>query len=148
MDSGAMGSSNGTAAAMPLMSMSTMMMTFFISNMTPLYSASWAPTNDAQYAGTCIFLIVFAAIFRGLIAYKSVLEQRWAKAELRRRRITVVTSVDEKDVSQDGLLGFVGTRPWRISVDGPRACMDTVIVGKFCDRVAVRTRIFLVSMLT
>ena len=125
-----MGSSSGMAG-MPSMSMSTMMMTFFTSNMTPLYSTSWAPTNDAQYAGACIFLVVFAAIFRGLIAYKSVLEQRWAKAELTRRRITVVTNVEEKGVSQDGLLGFVGIRPWRLSVDGPRACMDTVIVGKF-----------------
>ncbi|MCJ1355183.1 MAG: hypothetical protein MMC33_005174 [Icmadophila ericetorum] len=123
-----MGTSSSNMTAMPLMSMSTMMMTFFTSNMTPIYSASWAPTNTAQYAGTCIFFVIFSAIFRGLISFKSILEQRWAKAESRRRQIILSTNIQEKNAVQEGM-GVVGARPWRISVDGSRACMDTVIVG-------------------
>lgn len=50
--------------------MSGMTMTFFIGSSTPLFTDSWTPTTLGQYAGTCIFLIVFAAIFRALLALR------------------------------------------------------------------------------
>ncbi|KAJ4299998.1 hypothetical protein N0V90_005246 [Kalmusia sp. IMI 367209] len=48
----------------------TMAMTFFTSTTTPLFSSAWTPTSTGQYAGTCIFLIAFAAIFRALLAIR------------------------------------------------------------------------------
>jgi hypothetical protein len=42
----------------------------------------WMPMSSSAYAGTCIFLILLAVIFRFLIAFKSVLENRWIDAEL------------------------------------------------------------------
>ena len=56
----------------------SMMMTmmFTISARTPLYSESWTPTTDGQYAGTCIFLIALAVIERFLLALRPILESR------------------------------------------------------------------------
>ncbi|KAF2170464.1 hypothetical protein M409DRAFT_64196 [Zasmidium cellare ATCC 36951] len=47
-----------------------MAMTFFTATNTPLFSFSWIPDTTGQYAGTCIFLIVLAAIFRALLAMR------------------------------------------------------------------------------
>lgn len=52
------------------MGMDSMAMVFFTSSSTPLYSWTWAPDTTGQYAGTCIFLIAFAAIFRALLAVR------------------------------------------------------------------------------
>ncbi|MCJ1476541.1 hypothetical protein MMC13_005207 [Lambiella insularis] len=134
-----------------LMPMSSMAMTFFASDSTPLYSLSWTPASTGAYAGTCIFLIVLASLFRGLLAAKAALEQRWLDAALRRHYVSVVgrpslkqrlaaegdkqqlvlsaNGVEEevlvlerKQTSHEG-------KPWRVSEDGPRAVADTVIVG-------------------
>jgi hypothetical protein len=35
---------------------------------TALYSAGWTPSNTGTYAATCIFLVVLATLFRGLLA--------------------------------------------------------------------------------
>ncbi|KAL3418480.1 low affinity copper transporter [Phlyctema vagabunda] len=53
-----------------MMGMDSMAMTFFTSSTTPLYSMAWTPSTDGQYAGTCIFLIAFAAVFRALLAVR------------------------------------------------------------------------------
>jgi copper transporter 1 len=53
-----------------MMNMNMMAMTFFTSTTTPLFSTSWTPASTGQYAGTCIFLIAFATIFRALIAVR------------------------------------------------------------------------------
>ncbi|KAL3461021.1 Ctr copper transporter family-domain-containing protein [Aspergillus heterothallicus] len=58
------------------MSMSDMSMTFFTSYKTLLFSDSWSPTTQGQYAGTCIFLIVLALILRFMIALRPILERR------------------------------------------------------------------------
>lgn len=47
-----------------------MAMTFFAASTTPLFAAAWTPRTAAQYAGTCIFLIAFAAVFRALLAVR------------------------------------------------------------------------------
>ncbi|PVH95906.1 hypothetical protein DM02DRAFT_645064 [Periconia macrospinosa] len=47
-----------------------MPMTFSISTTTPLFTTSWTPTSTGQYAGTCIFLIVFAAMYRALLSVR------------------------------------------------------------------------------
>ncbi|ETN44397.1 uncharacterized protein HMPREF1541_10577, partial [Cyphellophora europaea CBS 101466] len=58
------------SSSTPLMGMSSMAMVFFTSIHTPLYSSAWTPSNAGQYAGTCIFLITLAAIFRALLAIR------------------------------------------------------------------------------
>ncbi|TVY39310.1 hypothetical protein LSUB1_G003624 [Lachnellula subtilissima] len=144
MDDMDMSSSNDTT-----MSMSMMSMTFFTSTTTPVYSAMWAPTTTGQYAGTCIFLIVLATIFRGLLAVKAWKETAWMDAEFNRRYVTVAgreplpkrisSDSDSKTMvlSENGVEEDVvvvkkrnmGTRPWRITTDPVRAVMDTVIAG-------------------
>ncbi|EXJ56248.1 uncharacterized protein A1O5_12704 [Cladophialophora psammophila CBS 110553] len=53
-----------------MMGMDDMRMTFFFSSTTPPFSTNWTPNTTGQYAGTCIFLIAFAAVFRALLAVR------------------------------------------------------------------------------
>ena len=64
-----------------------MMMVFQNEMATPIYSEMWTPTTTAGYAGTCIFLIFFAALLRSLLALKWFVEQRWLDQELKRRYV-------------------------------------------------------------
>ncbi|OKL60879.1 hypothetical protein UA08_03734 [Talaromyces atroroseus] len=66
--------SSAMSGSMDMDAMSSMAMTFFTSARTPLYSTTWTPINDGQYAGTCIFLIVLAAILRFILALRPILE--------------------------------------------------------------------------
>lgn len=131
------------------MDMSMMSMSFFASYMTPVYSAMWAPTTVGQYAGICIFLIMLAAIFRGLLAVKAWKETAWLDAEFNRRYVTVAGKLPkserissdldakrmiltENGVEEDVMVvkkRSMGIRPWRITTDPVRACMDTIIAG-------------------
>jgi hypothetical protein len=117
---------------------------------TPLYSNSWTPTSAGSYAGTCIFLIALAAILRGLIAFKAIVEQRWI-AQARNRRYVVVkgktteagkidNDPDAKDASLITAQGVEepvkvvrayarGAVPFRLSVDVPRAAIVLVVAG-------------------
>ncbi|KAF2404740.1 hypothetical protein EJ06DRAFT_470308 [Trichodelitschia bisporula] len=133
------------------MDASDMKMTFFTSPHTPLYSQHWTPNSTGSYAGTCIFLIALAGIFRALLVYKHILEKRWIDKAWDRRFVVVAdkASVAEKArastepnvktalLTANGVEEEVkvvhrpvhGVVPWRWSVDGPRACVVTVIVG-------------------
>ncbi|KAE9380166.1 hypothetical protein N431DRAFT_323607 [Stipitochalara longipes BDJ] len=126
-----------------------MSMTFFTSTMTPIYSAMWSPTSTGQYAGTCIFLIILATIFRGLLAVKAWKETAWLDAEFNRRYVTVAGKLPkaeriasdsdskrmiltENGVEEDVIVvkkRSMGVRPWRITTDPIRAVMDTVLAG-------------------
>jgi hypothetical protein len=123
---------------------------FMNSHTTPLYSASWTPNSAGSYAGTCIFLIVLASILRGLIAGKSIVEQRWL-AQARNRRYVVVKGktteagrIDrDPDAKEASLITAQGVEepvkvvrahqrgavPFRLSVDVPRAAIVFVIAG-------------------
>ncbi|KAH8654668.1 Ctr copper transporter [Ilyonectria robusta] len=100
-----------------------------------------------NYAGTCLFLIVLGVIARSLVAVKSVLERRWIDADLNSRYVVVKTNPNN-DVSSDaesskGILTengiekdvmvvrrhMKGAPTWRITIDGPRAAIDTAIAG-------------------
>lgn len=129
---------------------STMMATeFFNSETTPLYSSGWTPSGTGSYAGTCIFLIVLAILFRSLFAVKHLLEARWADQAYQRRFVVVV---DKQPISEQyqsdadsktGVLTANGVeenvkvvqkptytvQPWRFSVDLPRAGLVTLIAG-------------------
>lgn len=142
-----MGTSTGTNTT----SDSAMMMStsLFFSSTTPLYSTMWTPTTPGQFAGTCIFLVVLAITFRGLLAAKAWKEAAWINAEFNRRYVTVVDRASKAEsiasdsnsekmvLSANGREENVmvvkrkssGARPWRISVDPVRAVIDTVIAG-------------------
>ena len=133
----------------PATSMSAMQIVFFTSTNTPLYSASWTPSGTGQYAGTCIFLIILASIFRALFALRAVQERKWQKMESRRRYVIVAVEEQEKkrrsreeeskmsgscENSDEASMEVPkkevsGVRPWRTSQDIPRACLDVVIAG-------------------
>ena len=141
-----MSSSNSNAATMP---MSNMQIVFYTSTTTPLYSTSWMPSRTGQYAGTCIFLIILATIFRVLFALRAVQERRWQLMESRRRYIIAGAEEKEKksrlsanesktsvssEKSNQGTMAALerkvsDVRPWRTTQDVPRACLDVVIAG-------------------
>lgn len=123
---------------------------FFTSTSTALYSSQWQPTSTGSYVGTCIFLILLAAILRFLFAGKHWLERRWKEQTLARRYIKVrgiPTEAESIDASKDGNYGTLVTArgveervkvvttqvrpvmPWRLSVDLPRALYVTVTAG-------------------
>ncbi|KAK4237840.1 Ctr copper transporter family-domain-containing protein [Achaetomium macrosporum] len=133
------------------MSSSPLMMSVFQNSMsTSLFSSRWTPNSTGTYAGTCIFLIVLAVIFRGLLAFKSWQETKWLDRELNRRYVVVngkgplaenlsrdslakgAMVLSENGVEENVLLVRRRTpcaRPWRLSVDPLRAVIDTVIAG-------------------
>jgi len=118
---------------------------------TPLYSERWTPSTAGTYAATCIFLILLAALFRGLLAAKWWQENRWLDRELNRRYVVVNGKAPlAENLSRDSLAKHAnmvlsengieenvvvvkkrtfGARPWRLSVDPVRAVIDTVIAG-------------------
>ncbi|KAK3991150.1 Ctr copper transporter family-domain-containing protein [Cladorrhinum sp. PSN332] len=138
---GAHGSSGGHSASM--------MSIFQTSMATSLYSEKWTPTTAGAYAGTCIFLIVLAIIFRALLAAKAWQEQRWLDKELNRRFVVVngkaplAQTLSENSLAKTAVLSENGLeenvmvvkrhtsfkRPWRLSVDPLRAVIDTVIAA-------------------
>jgi copper transporter 1 len=137
------------AAAGIQMEASEMLMAFFNSQYTPLYSKGWAPQGKAGYAGTCIFLLLLAIIYRSLFAFKHILEARWSQQAYNRRYIVVAdrqsfseqakTDPDLKTavLTSNGVEESVKvvhqpvhmTPPWRFSVDLPRAAFVTLLVG-------------------
>jgi len=113
-----------------------------------LFSSSWTPNDAGSYAATCIFLVFFAAVYRGLFALKSILEQRWLDAARRRRYITVAGQQRESEridndadakkmvlLTSQGVEEEVrviarsnrGAMPWRWSTDLPRAFMVLLV---------------------
>merc|ERR1711964_597140 len=109
----------------------------------------WTPNSPGAYAGTCIFLVLLAVIFRSLLAVKAWKERAWLDAEFNRRYVTVAGKLPKSErisqdsdskrmvLSENGVEEDVmvvkkrgmGVRPWRITTDPVRAVMDTVIVG-------------------
>ncbi|KAI4184737.1 MAG: hypothetical protein L6R41_004532 [Letrouitia leprolyta] len=132
------------------MPMSSMVSAFYTSTSTTLFFSSWTPESTGAYAGTCIFLILLAAIFRGLAAGKHALEHRWLDEELNRRYVAVrgkpteaerinsdsgsknATLITERGVEEHVKVVRKARRtitPWRLSVDVPRAAYATLMAG-------------------
>ena len=143
-----MPTSSADADSPTTMSMSAMRMVLFSSTTTPLYSTSWTPSTRLQYAGTCIFLIVLAAIFRGLFAVRVLLKRKWQGVEKTRRYVIVGAEGREKETrsSEESKTSIVsgksdegntnvekkyasGVRLWRTRQDLQHACLDVVIAG-------------------
>lgn len=135
------------------MSASNMLMTFYTSTTTPLYSASWSPKSTGGYAGTCIFLVILAIISRGLGTWRHSLEHRWHDKAIGRRYIVVSDkqrtsdqySDKEREDGSNAVLTVRGVdenvrviktharsregKPWRLSTDLPRASVFTLQAG-------------------
>ncbi|KAL1882061.1 hypothetical protein VTK73DRAFT_2470 [Phialemonium thermophilum] len=146
MDGGSMDGSMGGGNSSMVM---TMMAVFQTNMATSLYSTAWTPSSTGSYAGTCIFLIVLAALMRGLLALKWWQEDRWLDRELNRRYVVVNgrpplsqtlsrdslakhMMLSENGVEEDVMVvqkRTVHKRPWRLSVDPIRALIDMVIAG-------------------
>jgi copper transporter 1 len=105
-----------------MMDMSQMMMTFFTSTETPLYSKDWTPSNTGQYAGTCIFLIVLAFVSRGLLALRIRFLALWD------RRSNDECRMNAKDV-ECGAADKAAREPWRVNKALARAILDTILAG-------------------
>jgi solute carrier family 31 (copper transporter), member 1 len=139
------GMSGGDMGGMSSMGM--MPMAFMSGTGSPLYSASWMPMTTGAYAGTCIFLIVLAMLFRTGFAFKNRLERHWSSAEETRRYVIRGKPEPDSDgdstrarlVSQDGsatedvkiVKSALHSKPplWRLSTDFPRAFLVTVLAG-------------------
>lgn len=103
-----------------LMGMDTMKMVFFSSSTTPLFSSAWTPDSPGKYAGTCIFLIIFAAIFRALLAVRFNLFDIVASVQRHRGDDQIALyATDKRSV----------IRPWRASEALLVASMDVVLAG-------------------
>jgi copper transporter 1 len=104
-----------------MMGMSDMMMVFFTSTHTPLYSQAWTPTGAGTYAGTCVFIVVLSFIFRGLLALRFWFSELWNRS--RSNEFWNKTSNLE--------LGTVNQarEPWRVNKALVRAILDTVLAG-------------------
>jgi hypothetical protein len=131
------------------MSGMSMSVIFQTSIATSLYSAAWTPTTPGAYAGTCIFLILLAALLQVLLAARAWQEARWIDKELDRRYVVVQGKAPlSETVSRDSLskrmtltengveedVMVVRRRrhhamPWRLSIDPLRALASTVIAA-------------------
>ncbi|KAH7410354.1 Ctr copper transporter [Phaeosphaeria sp. MPI-PUGE-AT-0046c] len=98
-----------------------MAMTFFTSTTTPLYSTSWTPTTTGQYAGTCIFLITLAAIFRALLAVRLNLIPILAAFGRQRAGRNMYPFAETSKVA--------APRPWRADEAVTLGFMDVVLGG-------------------
>lgn len=136
-----MGSDGSSSTMMPAV--------FTTSQTTSLYSLAWTPASAGAYAGTILFLVLLAVLFRCLLAAKAFQETRWLDAELNRRYVVVQgkqslaatvsrdslakrMTLSENGVEEDVMVlkkRHTHVRPWRLSVDPLRALLDTVIVG-------------------
>lgn len=103
-------------------SMSDMMMVFFTSTSTPLFSESWTPRSTGQYAGACVFLITLALLLRCLFAIRCNFETLWQTWA--RRQGTVMLRYDSEEECLKKR-----RRPWRINEAATRAVLDTILVG-------------------
>lgn len=115
---------------------------------TPLYSPTWIPVSQGNYAGTCIFLVVLAFIFRALVSLRSVLKRRGIEADLNigytiisKRLSKKGTNSDPpsaqsplKEDAEEETVRLVRrpvkvVRPWRLTTGGLRAVVDVVTAG-------------------
>ncbi|KAK9314148.1 Ctr copper transporter family-domain-containing protein [Lipomyces starkeyi] len=125
------------------MSMSSMSsMSFHTSIFDFLFSRGWTPSSRGQYAGTCIFLIVLAVIYRMTHVLKHRTE-RYLNARARQLARNIATahlnmdlnagsfekSAGEATTEPERPLQFRNVRPWRVSMDIPLSLIQLVLSG-------------------
>jgi hypothetical protein len=100
--------------------MDGMAMTFFTSTATPLFSMAWTPNSAGQYAGTCVFLIALAAIFRALLSIRLNLFKLLGVVKHQRKEDTIYGYGNESTSD---------IRPWRANEAVWIASMDVMLGG-------------------
>jgi copper transporter 1 len=106
-----------TDSSTPGMNMGMDQMTMTFSTTAALFSSSWKPASTGQYAGTCIFLINFAILFRALLAARlNIIEIMVA---IKRRRSGGYVADSKSSIR----------RPWRADEAVILASMDVVLAG-------------------
>ncbi|OBT68018.1 hypothetical protein VE03_01561 [Pseudogymnoascus sp. 23342-1-I1] len=119
-DSSSMSMSTSSSDITTMSDMDSMSMVFFTSTGTSLWSSTFTPSTIGQYAGICIFLIAFAAIFRLLLAFRVNFFEIMAAAEQRRNGGVLHSySTEAKSIA----------RPWRASEAVMTASLDVLIAG-------------------
>lgn len=103
-----------------MMTMDSMATTFFTGTNTALFSSSWIPQTTGQYAGTCIFLIAFATIFRALLAIRVNFPQVVDAIERRHRHGRIPSHLADSKTT---------IRPWRANEAVKLAFMDLILAG-------------------
>ncbi|KAK8104588.1 uncharacterized protein PG998_011621 [Apiospora kogelbergensis] len=145
-----MSHSGGDGAAAMTMDMSQMAMVFFQSATSPLFSKAWTPAGTGSYAGTCIFLVVLAALHRVLIAVRNIvfcdpsvpslrghpkLERRSSSMEVQEGAVdpAVVTYRLRYGLGRDGVMTRIRCalrdNPFRIATETARAFSELVTSG-------------------
>ena len=118
------------------MSMADMVMVFFSSSRTPLFSEAWTPSGEGYFAGTCIFLIALSCILRVMLALKPSLEAGFWRSYVARDTEEFVTA---SQVAQDKSAPGRGMEQlgkdvrfrwagWRVSSAASRATYETLVV--------------------
>ncbi|KAK9345212.1 Ctr copper transporter family-domain-containing protein [Lipomyces starkeyi] len=129
-----------SSTSMPLSSMSSM--SFHTSIFDFLFSRGWTPSSRGQYAGTCIFLIVLAVIYRMTHVLKHRTE-RYLNARARQLARNIATAHLNMDLNAGSFeksagvatteperpLQFRNVRPWRVSMDIPLSLIQLVLSG-------------------
>ncbi|KAF2167396.1 hypothetical protein M409DRAFT_66012 [Zasmidium cellare ATCC 36951] len=110
------------------MPMDEMLMVFFTSTQTALWSESWWPLTTGQYAGTCIFLIALAVIFRGLLGVRMHFDKIYSWMVYRHDTKVLRKYGFEKDQVKVPE-GEVRAARWSVNEELFRAVLDTVIAG-------------------
>jgi solute carrier family 31 (copper transporter), member 1 len=114
---------------------------------TPLYSPTWIPVSEGNYAGTCLFLVVLAFIFRALVSLRSILKRRAIDTDLN-SRYTIISRRPAEDINNDPqsprspLKENIDednvivvrrpvkvVRPWKLTPAVVRSVVDVVTVG-------------------
>lgn len=111
-----------------LMPMDEMLMVFFTSTQTALWSESWWPLTTDQYAGTCIFLITLAVIFRGLLGVRMHFDKIYSWMVYRHDTKVLRKYRFEKDQARVSE-GEVRAPRWSVNEELFRAVLDTIIAG-------------------
>ena len=106
-----------------MMSMSDMMMVFFTATNTPLYSTAWAPSSTGQYAGTCIFLVLLSATFRGIVALRCNFGALWTRQSRQAAKQALRHEGEHSDLRTQQ------RRSWTINEAACSAVLDTVLAG-------------------
>ncbi|KAI0139775.1 Ctr copper transporter family-domain-containing protein [Pestalotiopsis sp. NC0098] len=114
-----------------LMTSSEMAMVFFQSVTTPLFASAWTPTGEGSYAGTCIFLIVLAALHRVLHALKSVV---FDAGQHGRARLMSEDGEFGKEASGAGsasrkIQSEWNGHPFRVATETARAVTEVIVGG-------------------
>ncbi|ETS87504.1 hypothetical protein PFICI_01332 [Pestalotiopsis fici W106-1] len=112
-----------------LMTSSEMAMVFFQAVTTPLFASAWTPTGNGSYAGTCIFLIVLAALHRVLHAVKSIVfDARWHGRQ-RLMSEDEASGKERADTPARQLQSEWNSHPFRVATETARALTEVVVGG-------------------